>query len=169
MDINNVMNTYNMTSLWNSMNSLGTSGSSSVPLVDNVDSAVEENYAQANYFGQNTNSELQNIYNQVEPTYGIPLTYDSSGNITSPTTTTLPSPDTSTEYSNILPLIQSSESTSELNSENILNEYDSIENGTYQENLSSILASNSNGTYNSDSSIQNNETQSTGNYLDYSV
>lgn len=169
MDVSNVMNTYDMTSLWNSINPSGTSSYSSVPLVDNLNSAIQGSYEQAGYFGESANSELQDLYNQIEPSYNIPLTYDSSGNLSIPTSTDLPSNGLSVEDSNILSLIQGSESNSELANTSILNEYNDIEDGTYQTNISSILSSNPYNMYNYVDSLQNNENQITGNYLDFSA
>lgn len=169
MDVSNVMNTYDMTSLWNSINPSGTSSSASVPLVDNLNSTIQESYEQAGYFGESANSELQDMYKQIEPTYNIPLTYDSSGNLSISASTSLPSYGLSVEDSNILSLIQGSESSSELAGMNILNEYNDIEDGTYQNNISSILSSNPYNMYNYIDSLQNNETKSTGNYLDFSA
>lgn len=169
MDVSNDMNTYYMTSLWNSINPSGTSSSASVPLVDDLNSTIQESYEQAGYFGESTNSELEDLYKQIEPTYNIPLTYDSSGNLSIPTSTDIPSNGLSVEDSNILSLIQGSESSSELAGMNILNEYNDIEDGTYQNNISNILSSNPYNMYSYVDSLKNNSAQGTGNYLDFSV
>jgi hypothetical protein len=164
MDVNSIMNTYNMSSLWNNLNS-NNNTSSTVPLVNNVDSSVQESYNSMNYFGQNTNTELQSIFQQVEPTYGIPLTYTNSGNLIMPTNTSLPTDGISPSESNIVSLLQSNNSTEANSEENLLSQYTSIENGTFQPNLSSILSSNLYGMYSNVSSLTNNAIQYTGNFL----
>lgn len=170
MDVGSVMNTYSMMSLWNSINPSSGSSSASVPLVDNLNSTIQESYEQAGYFGESTNLELEDIYKQIEPTYSIPLTYDSSGNLSIPTSTDITSNGLSIKESNVLSLIQSGESSSELNSTNILNQYNDIEDGTYQNNISSILSSNPYNMYSYVDSLRDNAAQgTTGNYLDFSA
>jgi hypothetical protein len=72
----------------------------------------------------------------------------------------------SSEYSNILPLIQSGESSSELSNINILNEYNAIEDGTYQYTVPSILSSSPYNMYSNVDSLHGNQIQGTGSYLD---
>ena len=158
MDVGSVMNTYNMMSLWNSFN---LSGSSNVPLVSNLNSLVQENYTESNYFGTSTSSELQDIYEQIEPDYGTGLTYDSSGNLTIPSNTTIPISGLSTENTNIVSLLQGGESSSDLASMNLLNNYDALESGIYQSSYSKLYG-------NSDSSTSGT-TQQNGSNLDTTV
>ncbi|MDP4142922.1 MAG: hypothetical protein Q8936_00365 [Bacillota bacterium] len=167
MDINGAMSTYNMSSLWNAMNN--TSSTSTVPLVTNISSAVQENNLKNNYFGETTSTELQDIYQQVEPTYGIPLTYDNSGSLTMPSITTLPSNSMAQADSNILSLIQSGESSSDLTESNILYQFNAIESGIYQAAASKITSSDPSTVYNSVNSLLDNQTESTGNNLDVTV
>lgn len=137
MNVNNVMNVYDMNSIWNSLNTAN--NSSNVPLVNNIDSDIKENYTEENYFGQTTDTELQNIYKQVEPDYGIGLSYDQNGNIT------IPSDISQSSYNNnssILSLLNSNNSNYENSVENILSQYNSIESGTSTPNISSILSNN---------------------------
>lgn len=169
MDVNSIMNTYNMVSFWNNANPYGSQNLSGVPMVSNIDSSIQEDYKQSNYFGQDTNTELQDIFQQVEPTYGIPLAYDSSGNLTIPSNTTPPSNGLPLEDANIIPLIQSGEPASALSDTNILYQYNAIENGTYQSAVSSILSSNPYDMYGSINSLLNSQAQSTGVYLDSTV
>lgn len=169
MDVGSVMNTYSMMSLWNSINPSGSSSSINVPLVSNLDSSVQEEYKEENYFGKSTNSELQDIYKQVEPSYSSSLSYDSFGNLSTPNSTAAPSSGVSTEYSNMLPLIQNGESSSELTNMNIFSQYNSIADGVYQNLFSKLYPSNQYKTYNYAASLQNNETQGSGKNLDFSV
>ncbi|MDT8719061.1 hypothetical protein IAI10_20640 [Clostridium sp. 19966] len=142
MDVNNVMSTYNLSSLWNNLNG-NSSSSSTVPLISNVDASVDENYKVKNYSGGTSASELQDIYQQVEPDYGVGMTYDQNGNMTIPSTTSLPTDGISASESNMVSLLNSDTSPAENLFSNVLSEYNSFEDGTFQENLSSILASNS--------------------------
>lgn len=160
MDVNSVMNTYYMNSLYNTLNF--TSTSSSVPLVNNIDSTVQGNYTASNYFGNNTSSELQDIYKQVEPTYGTPLTYSSSGDLSIPTNITPPSDGLSPSESNIVSLLQSNNTTTDNMDEDVLYQYNAIENGTYQDACSSIFSSNPCNVYNTINSLS----QSSNNTLD---
>lgn len=137
MDVDSVMNTYNMMSLWNNLNQPGAS-SSSVPLVSDLNSSVQEDYMKDNCMGENTTSELQDIYDQVEPNYDTGLTYDSSGNLTIPNNITVPTSGLSTENPNIISLLQGGESSSDLSSMNILNNYDALESGIYQSSYSKV-------------------------------
>lgn len=165
MNVNSVMSTYNLNSLWNNLNS-NSSTTSAVPLVDNLDDAVKENYTAMNYLGQTTSSELQDIYEQAEPDYGISLTYNQNGNLSIPAVTDLPTNGLSTGESNIVSLLDSQNSTSENSFINILSQYSAIEDGTYETSLSSILSNNASAVYNSINSLGNNETQSSGNNID---
>jgi hypothetical protein len=155
-----------MTSLWSSISQTKTSNSSGIPMISNVDATVQENYTKMNYQGQNTNTELQNIYKQIEPTLGIPLTYDAAGNLTFPNNFNTLNNGLSSMGSNIISLLKSDNPTGDTIDTNILSQYNAIEDGTYQYNLSSILSSNLNGMYNNISSLQNNQTKSIGEYLD---
>lgn len=64
----------------------------------------------------------------------------------------------------MLPLIQSGELSFNLTNMNILNQYNAIEDGTYQAVISSIFSLNP---YDNNS-LMDNQTQSTGGYL-YSI
>jgi hypothetical protein len=165
MDVNSVMSTYNLNSLWNSINPNSSSTSSTVPLINNVDSTVQENYSSMNYSGQTTSTELQDIYQQVEPSYGIPLSYNQNGNLSVPISTTLPTNGLSATDSNIISLLNSDNSTSDNLSENILSQYTSIEDGTYNPTLSSILSNNDGNLYNAVNSLETSQ-QSSGNTID---
>ena len=164
MDVNSVMNTYNMNSLWNNINPNNSSSTSSIPMIDNVDSNVQENYTSMNYFGQNTTTELQDIYQSVEPNYGIPLTYNQNGALSIPTSTTLPTDASSN--SNIISLLNSGNSSTDSSLLGILSQYNSIEYGTYQPNPSSILSTNPNNIYSSIDSLGTNQDQSSSYNID---
>lgn len=166
MDINSVMSTYNMNSIWNSINQLNSSSLSNVPLINNVNSSVQESYTAKNYFGQTTNTELQDIYQQVEPNYGIPFTYDQNGNFTMLADTTLPTDGLPLANSSIISLLNSNTSTINNLTENILSQYNSIENGTYTPNISSILSNNQYDIYSTINSLGNYHTQSASNLID---
>lgn len=168
MDVNSVMSTYNMSSLWNSLNS-NSSNTSTVPLTDNVDSSVQEQYTSMNYFSGSTSTELQDIFKQVEPTYGIPLTYNQSGDLSIPTNTTPPTNGLAPSEENIVSLLQSNNSAGDTIDGNILSQYDSIENGTFQANFSSILSSNPYNMYSSINSITSASEQNVGSFLNSSV
>lgn len=168
MDVNGIMSTYNMNSLWNSFNANSRS-TSSVPMMNNVDSSVQEQYLSTNYFGGNISSELQNIFQKVEPTYGVPLTYNKSGDLTMPTNTTLPTNGLDPSENNIVSLLESNNTVESGIQENILSQYNSIENGTYKSNLSSILSSNPYNMYSSIDSLTSNANQDTGSFLNSSV
>lgn len=163
MDVNSVMSTYDMSSLWNTLNS--TSINSAVPLVSNVNSHVQEEYTASNYFGQTPDEELQDIYQHVEPTYGAPLTYSRSGDLSIPANTQLPDDCLSAADSNIISLLQSADTGTASTDENILSQYDAIENGTYQYCISSILSENPYDIYNAVSSLSDTSTQSASNNL----
>ena len=165
MDVNSVMNTYNMNSIWNSINPNSSSSTSSIPMINNVDSSVQSNYTSMNYFGQTTSTELQNIYQQVQPSYGVPLTYNQSGNFTMPTSTTLPTNGLSTDNSNIISLLNSGNSSTDNSISNIISQYNSIENGTFTPNISSILSSNPSTLYNAVDLLGASQTQNLGNYI----
>lgn len=165
MNVSSVMNTYNLNSLWNNLNP-NNSSTSTVPLVNNVDATVNENYTAMNFSGQTTSTELQDIYQQVEPDYGVQLTYNQNGNLSIPTTTTLPTNGLSTADSNIISLLDSGNSSSYNSLLNILSQYNSIEDGTFNPDLSSILSSNPSTLYSSINSLGNNQTQSSGNNID---
>lgn len=168
MNVSSVMNTYNLNSLWNNLNP-NNSSTSTVPLVNNVDATVNENYTAMNFSGQTTSTELQDIYQQVEPDYGVQLTYNQNGNLSIPTTTTLPTNGLSTADSNIISLLDSGNSSSDNSLLNILSQYNSIEDGTFNLDLSSILSSNPSTLYSSINSLGNNQTQSSGNNIDSTV
>ncbi len=146
MNVNSVMSIYNMSSLWNNINPDNTS-TATAPLIDNIDSSVKENYTAMNYSGQTTSTELQDIYQQVEPTYGISGTYNQNGTFSTPTptTTTLPTDGMTSQESSTVSLLDSMNYSKGNSLSNIISEYDSIEDGTYQTSLSSILSSNLSG------------------------
>jgi hypothetical protein len=159
VNVNSLMSTYNLNSLWNSLNPSSTS-TTSVPLIDNVDSSINQEYNSMEFSGQTASTELQNIYQQVEPDYGISMTYKQDGSMSLPTTTTLSS-DGSSEYnSGTISLLNSGNSSSENTLNNIMSEYTSIEDGTYQPNLSSILSNDPSTLYSTIDSLGNSNTQS---------
>ena len=133
MDVNGVMSSYNMSSVWNSINPLNSSSGSTVPLVSNIDSSIKENYTAEDYFGGTASSELQEIYKQIEPDYGIPLTYDQNGNVSAASSSL------TTDNSNILSLLNSGNSDTDNLTESILNNYTAIENGTYKESINTLV------------------------------
>ncbi|GFP75787.1 hypothetical protein [Clostridium fungisolvens] len=169
MDVSSIMSTYNMSSLWNSINSSDSMYESSSMLISNVDSAVKGNYEESTYSGKSPTSQLDDLYKKVEPTYGIPLSYDSSGNLSIPTDTNSLNNIPADTNSNILPLLETGDSTSELSTINILNQYNGIENGTYTSNTSTILSSNPYNLYSNIESLSNNKGQGSGNNFDFSV
>lgn len=158
MNVNSVMNAYDMSSLWNSINPMSNS-SSSVPLINNVDNAVKENYTSLNYSGQNTNSELQNIYQQIQPNYGMPFTYDQNGNFSMPTSTSLPTNGLSAVDLNIISLLNSNNSATDNSMEGIMSQYSSIENDTFKPDFSSILSFNPYSIYNAVYSLGTSQSQ----------
>lgn len=159
MDANNTMNIYNMNSIWNNINPENNSSSSKVPLINNVDSTVQENYTSMNFSGETANTELQDIYKQIEPNYGIPVTYDENGNFIMPSDTPLPTNGLSSTDSNVISLLNSNNSNYENSTENLLYQYNSIENGIYEHSLSSILSNNPYNVYNTIDSLGTNELQ----------
>jgi len=144
MNVNSVMNTYNMNSLWNSINPQSSSSSSSVPLVSNVDSAVNESYAVSNFSGGTTSTQLQDIFQQVEPDYDISLTYDQHGNLSTPSSTastaTSGESSTSTGASMIVSMLNNGNTTEENSIENIISQYGAVQNSLYNQSLSSVLS-----------------------------
>ncbi|AGX44720.1 hypothetical protein [Clostridium saccharobutylicum] len=169
MNISSTMNIYNMNSIWNNINPENNSSASKVPLVDNIDSTINENYNLENYSGENTNTELQNIYSQIEPNYGIPISYDSHGNITMPSDTTVPTDGLNSNDSNIISLLKSNNSSYDNLTENLLSQYTSIENGTFTSNLSSILSSNPYDIYSTIDSLGSSESQNFNSTINTSV
>ena len=157
MDVNNVMSTYNMSSIWNSISPLNTS--STVPLISNLDSAIKDNYSEMNYSGQNTNTELQDIYQQVEPNYGIPLTYDQKGNFSIPSNTSLQTNGLTASDSNIISLLNNNNSATNNLTENIISQYTAMENGTFNQDISSILSTNPYNLYSTIDSLGNYQSQ----------
>ena len=168
MDVSSIMSTYNMSSLWNSLNA-NSSNTSSIPMMSSVDSSIQDQYASMNYFGGNTSTELQSIFKQVEPTYGIPLTYNQSGDLAIPPNTSLPTNGLLPSEENIVSLLQSNNPVGDTIDGNILSQYNSIENGTFQSNLSSILSSNPYNMYNNIDSLTSATTQNVGSFLNSSV
>lgn len=162
MNIDSVMSTYNLNSYWNSLNSTN-STSSNIFSGGNIDDSVKENYTEQNFQGSTTSSELQGIYKQLEPTYGVDLTYDQNGNMSIPTNSAVTDPSISSE-SNLLSLFNSGNSSNN-SFNNILSEYNSIENGTDKLQMTSILSSNPSDTYSYISSLANSETQNIGSYI----
>lgn len=157
MNVNSTMNVYNMTSTWNSISPMNNSSSTTVPLIDNIDSAVQENYTSMNYFGEDTNSELQNIYKQIEPNYDIPVTYDKNGDITAASNNI----DLTTNglNSNIISLLNSNNTANDNLTQNILSQYNDVENGTLNSRISSILSTNPTNLYNAINLLAVNESQ----------
>jgi hypothetical protein len=144
MDVNSVMGAYNMNSLWNNINQNGSSTVSTFPLINNLDSTVNETYNSNNFFGQTTNTQLQDIYQQIEPSYNIPVTYNQNGSFNVSPNTTSP---------NIMSLLNSNNSTSDSLTESLLSQYSTTESGAAQSYYSSILSSNPTTLYNSISSL----------------
>jgi hypothetical protein len=157
MDVNSIMNVYNMTSTWNSLSPMNNSSSTTVPLIDNIDSTVQENYNSMNYFGENTNSELQNIYKQIEPNYNIPITYDKNGDIT--TASNNIGLTTNGLNSNIISLLNSNNTANDNLTQNILSQYNDMENGTLNTSISSILSTNPTNLYNAINLLAVNQSQ----------
>lgn len=162
MNVDSVMSTYNLNSYWNSLNS-SNSTSSNIFTTDNIDDSVKESYTEQNLDGGTTSSELQDIYKQLEPTYGANLTYDQNGNMSIPTTSTVTDPTISNE-SNLLSLFNSSNSDNN-SFNNVLSEYNSFEDGADKMQISSILSSNPSNIYNYISSLASNATQNIGSYI----
>lgn len=169
MDINSIMNTYNMSSLWNNINSNSNSTLTGIPITDNLDSSIQQSYDAMNFSGKTTSNELQDIFQQVEPDYGIPLTYNQLGNLAIPTDITPPDNGLPLADSNIVSLLQSGSSVQDTTNENILSQYDSIESGTYQYNISSILSSNPYNMYSNIASLLSDQSQNTNTSLDESI
>lgn len=140
MDANNVMSTYNMNSLWNYLSQSNSNSLSEIPKTSNLDSLIQQDYEVQDFSGKTTSSELQDIFQMTEPNYGIPLTYDSSGNIAMPANTTLPSDGLAPAEENIVSLLQSSNPTGDTMYEKVLSTYNEIENGTYKEAYSNLLS-----------------------------
>lgn len=168
MNVYSVMNTYNLNSLWNNLNSNNNSAST-VPMINNIESSINENYTEMNYSGQTTSTELQDIYKLVEPSYGIPLTYNQNGTMFIPTSTTPLTDGLSNANSNIISLLNNGITSSDSSLLNILSQYNSIEDGTFKPVLSSILSSNPSTIYNTVNSLLNNQAQSLGNNIDSTV
>lgn len=162
MNVDSVMSTYNLNSYWNSLNS-SNSTSSNIFTTGNIDDSVKESYTEQNLDGGTASSELQDIYKQLEPTYGENLTYDQNGNMSIPTTSTVTDPTNSNE-SNLLSLFNSSNSANN-SFNNVLSEYNSFEDGTDKLQISSILSSNPSNIYSYISSLDSNATQNIGSYI----
>ncbi|MDD7792892.1 hypothetical protein [Clostridium sp. 'White wine YQ'] len=169
MDVNSVMNNYTMSSLWKSINPNSNTVSATVPLIENVDSSVNNNYLKNNYFGGTTDSELTSIYKQVEPDYGIPLVYSKSGDLSIPNDVAPNTNGVSIEDSNILALLQSNSSNGDPIDTNILGQYESIENGTYKNSVSSILNTNPYDMYSSVDTLTSGTSDNSGNYINSNV
>ena len=120
MDVNSIMNTYNLNSLWNNISPYASSSSSNIPMTGNIDSTVQQEYSAASFFGQTISNERQTIFQHVEPTYGIPLTYGPSGNLTIPSNITPQSNTSSSADSSIISLLRNNNSTEATSNENIL-------------------------------------------------
>ena len=165
MNVSNVMSTYNMSTMWNNINS----STGSAPLFNNIDATVKENYTALNYSGQTTSTELQDIYQQIEPTNGISVTYNQNGDISTATSTTLPTNGLTTQESNTISLLKSMNSATDNSLLSIESQYSSIENGTYSTSLSSILSSNPSTLYNSISSLGARQAATSGTSLDTTV
>ncbi|MDR3598789.1 hypothetical protein [Clostridium sp.] len=162
MNVDSVMSNYNLNSYWNSLNS-NNSTSSNIFSISNIDENVKDSYTKKSISGESTSSELQDIYKQLEPTYGVNLTYDQNGNMSIPTTSAVTDPSTSNEQ-NLISLFNSSNSTDN-SFNNILSQYNSIEDGINNLQISSILSSNPSSLYSYINSLGSNETQSSGNYV----
>lgn len=166
MDVSSVMNNYNLASLWNNL-STNTNSNSNIFSMNNIDESVKENYSEKQYFGENSSSELQDIYKQTEPDYGIDLEYDKNGNLSIPTTS---STDLySNNGSNIISLLKENNSSSDNFFSDVLFQYNSIEDGSYNGQISSMLSNNPSDLYSYIDSLGNNKVQSLGNYIDASL
>lgn len=150
MNVGSVMNTYDMTSLWNNMNQNSSSTVASFPMINSVDSTVKESYDSKNYFGQTTNTDLQDIYKQLEPDYGIPITYNQNGSFSASSSTTSP---------NLMSLLNSNASNSESKTENLLSQYSTAESSSLKSYYSSILSSNPQNLYNTINSLSASASQ----------
>ncbi|MDD3225272.1 MAG: hypothetical protein PHX70_11335 [Clostridium sp.] len=167
MNVDSIMNVYDMNSFWNDMNSNSNSSQSSVFLTNNLDSTIQQDYNQMDLSGQTNSSELQDIFQQTEPDYGISLTYNQLGSLSMPTNTALQyNNGMSYDNSNISSLLQSDVPSEGPINENVLSQYTSIEDGTFTPNISSILASNPFDMYNNMDSLLTNSTLNTNNILD---
>lgn len=131
------MSTYNMSTLWSNLIN-NSSTISSISKINNVDSAVKEQATVDKYSGTTTADELQSIYEQENPTYGMPVTYDTKGNLT--TSTTLPTDGLTSTQRNTISMLQNSISSSSTDSiatkeSSILAQYTAIKEGTYTSSL----------------------------------
>lgn len=168
MNVSSVMNTYYLSSLWNNMN-LNNSSVSTVPAVNNIDSTVKKDYAAMNSSGQTTSAELQDIYQQVEPNYGISLTYNQDGTISLPVSNKLPTNELNTTDSNNISLMDKKNSSTDNTFIDAQSQDKSIEEGNYKSSISSILSNNPSIIYNTVNSFEGSQSQSLGNIVNIAV
>lgn len=140
MDVSSVMSNYEISSMFDNSNSM--------PLVNNLTSAIDESYTVSNYLGETNSNELQDIYESVDPSYNMPVTYDQNGNMTYKSESYSPVSAENSYNSSMLALINSEDNSNMDPMNNVLAQYDSIEDGTYITNISSILQKNDGALYN---------------------
>lgn len=164
MNIDSIVNNYNMSSLWNTLSSNNSSLSqiNSVE-ADYLNSSTQQQIALIS--GESTNSQVQNIFNQIDPFYNITSEYNnlsnSSGSVTGNNVVS--------SGSDITSLLQSLNTSGNIVSSDIMSQYMGIENGTYQAAVTNILSSNPYTVYSSISSLGVNSAQSAANLINTSV
>lgn len=166
MDVNSVMNINNMNNLLNTVYKTSDSKPSMVPMVGSIDATVKNDYNSASYFGKDTDAQLQDIYEKVDPALGMPLTYNKSGDMSLTNKNSSSIDGISPESTNLVSLLQSNDSpTTGSDLQSILSQYTAVEAKTFQPNISSALSAN---IYNSSStagSLANASMQNTSNFL----
>ncbi|SHK51523.1 hypothetical protein SAMN02745163_03937 [Clostridium cavendishii DSM 21758] len=150
--ITSTMNNYNMSSFFNTMSD--PNSSKNIPLINSVDSYVQDSYTESKLNGISQNQELQNIFNTIEPTI------NTSSNIVPTSPTAFSDLQDSMEQG----LINSLQGGSSYIDSSTLSIYNSIENGSYKPSSASIMTTNPYTMYNNVDSMQN-QTQSIGNLL----
>ena len=165
MDVNNLMGINNMNSFLNSAYKVNGTQSSIVPMVNSVDAIVKNNYTSNSYFGQDTKDQLKDIYQKVDPTYGMPVTYNKSGGLDLIKKATPSVDGLSPASPNIISLLQINNSAASSDIQSILSQYTAMETKTFQPNISSGLSSNLYNSYTTAGSLANASIQNAGNFI----
>lgn len=137
MDINSVMSNYNN---YNTMNSLLNPDSAKVPLVSSVSAEAKEKSEEMTVNKISPETELQNIFNNIQANSGLAANINMSNNVDSLTLL----------YGGTSPITAKT-----------LDVYNSIQNGTFKPSTTSIVTSSPYTLYSNVNSMMN-QLQSTG-------
>jgi hypothetical protein len=158
MDINNVsgtMSNYYMGSMVNTLTSSNNSNES-VPLVGSIDAFVQGNNDLMKLKGISQNTQLQDILNIVDPSNGL---VNNSAQSPPKTVTDLQN----SSDLNLLSQLNGTDNSSIIDN-NVLSIYNSLENGTFTPNSTSITTSDPATLYSNVNSMTN-QYQTTGNFF----